>query len=183
MKKSLLEKSPFDLSGGEKRRAAIAGVLAMNPEMIILDEPTAGLDPMGRKEILDLIKSLRDETGITIVLVSHSMEDIAKLADKVSGIFVPTVILIAILLIPYGVFAEDDSSSKDAETVEEVDEFYSAIGFNLLEGYGMTETAPILSFLYSLSNVPTLHSCLILIIPWHILNISSSLIGYNAIVE
>ena len=83
MDESFYKRSPFDLSGGQKRRVAIAGVLAMNPEMIILDEPTAGLDPMGRKEILDLIKSLRDETGITIVLVSHSMEDVAEYVDRI----------------------------------------------------------------------------------------------------
>ena len=83
MDESFYKRSPFDLSGGQKRRVAIAGVLAMNPEMIILDEPTAGLDPMGRKEILGLIKSLRDETGITIVLVSHSMEDVAEYVDRI----------------------------------------------------------------------------------------------------
>lgn len=75
--------SPFDLSGGEKRRVAIAGVLAMKPEILILDEPTAGLDPKGREEILSLIKSLHDESGITILLVSHSMEDVAEYADRI----------------------------------------------------------------------------------------------------
>lgn len=75
--------SPFDLSGGQKRRVAIAGVLAMKPEVLILDEPTAGLDPKGRDEILDQIAKLRDETGITVVLVSHSMEDIAKYVDRI----------------------------------------------------------------------------------------------------
>lgn len=75
--------SPFDLSGGQKRRVAIAGVLAMQPEMLILDEPTAGLDPKGRDEILDQIARLRDETGMTIVLVSHSMEDVARYVDRI----------------------------------------------------------------------------------------------------
>lgn len=75
--------SPFDLSGGQKRRVAIAGVLAMKPEVLILDEPTAGLDPKGRDEILDQIASLREETGITVVLVSHSMEDVAKYVDRI----------------------------------------------------------------------------------------------------
>ena len=79
----LLSKSPFDLSGGEKRRAALAGVLAMNPKVLILDEPTAGLDPIGRDSILDRIKQYRKESGSTILLVSHSMEDVAKVADKV----------------------------------------------------------------------------------------------------
>ena len=78
-----LKKSPFDLSGGEKRRAAIAGVMAMEPEVLILDEPTAGLDPRGREVILSLVCTYRDQTGSTVILVSHSMEDVAKTADKV----------------------------------------------------------------------------------------------------
>ncbi len=75
--------SPFDLSGGQKRRVAIAGVLAMEPEVLILDEPTAGLDPKGRDEILGLIKKLQTETGMTIILVSHSMEDVANYVDRI----------------------------------------------------------------------------------------------------
>lgn len=75
--------SPFDLSGGQKRRVAIAGVLAMKPEVLILDEPTAGLDPKGRDEILSLIKNLQTESGMTIILVSHSMEDVAKYVDRI----------------------------------------------------------------------------------------------------
>ncbi len=78
----MLDASPFELSGGQKRRVAIAGVLAMKPEVLILDEPTAGLDPRGRDEILDQIAQLHKESGITIILVSHSMEDIAKYADR-----------------------------------------------------------------------------------------------------
>ncbi len=84
LKKDLLEKSPFDLSGGEKRRAAIAGVIAMQPKVLILDEPTAGLDPIGRDTILDMIKNYREKTGSTVLLVSHSMEDVAKIATKVA---------------------------------------------------------------------------------------------------
>ncbi len=80
---SFYEKSPFDLSGGQKRRVAIAGVLAMEPEVLILDEPTAGLDPMGREEILSAVKQLHEKLKITIILVSHSMEDIAKLVDRI----------------------------------------------------------------------------------------------------
>ena len=80
--KKLFYNSPFELSGGQKRRAAIAGVLAMKPEVLILDEPTAGLDPKGRDEILDQIKKLHDETGITVILVSHSMEDVAKYVGR-----------------------------------------------------------------------------------------------------
>ena len=75
--------SPFDLSGGQKRRVAIAGVLAMKPDVLVLDEPTAGLDPKGRDEILDQIAKLKKETGITVILVSHSMEDVAKYVERI----------------------------------------------------------------------------------------------------
>lgn len=80
----VLEKSPFDLSGGQMRRVAIAGVLAMNPEVLVLDEPTAGLDPRGRKEIMDLFYRLHQEKGLTTVLVTHSMEDAARYADRIA---------------------------------------------------------------------------------------------------
>lgn len=83
LKDELLEKSPFDLSGGEKRRAAIAGVIAMNPEVLVLDEPTAGLDPMGRDVLLSQIVQYHNERKNTVILVSHSMEDIARVADKI----------------------------------------------------------------------------------------------------
>ena len=83
MPTELYYQSPFELSGGQKRRAAIAGVLAMEPEVLILDEPTAGLDPMGRTEILNQIKKLQTETGMTILLVSHSMEDVAEYVDRI----------------------------------------------------------------------------------------------------
>lgn len=79
----LLDASPFELSGGQKRRVAIAGVLAMKPEVLILDEPTAGLDPMGRDEILDQISKIHKERNITVILVSHSMEDVAKYVDRI----------------------------------------------------------------------------------------------------
>ena len=79
----VLEKSPFELSGGQKRRGAIAGVLAMNPSILILDEPTAGLDPIGRRDILARLKTLHETKKITVMLVSHSMEDIAATVDKV----------------------------------------------------------------------------------------------------
>ncbi len=75
--------SPFELSGGQKRRAAIAGVLAMQPKVLILDEPTAGLDPKGRDDILDQIAYLHTQTGMTVILVSHSMEDVARYADRI----------------------------------------------------------------------------------------------------
>ena len=80
---ALLEKSPFDLSGGEKRRSAIAGVIAMDPDVLILDEPTAGLDPQGRDHLLSQIKAYHKQRQNTVILVSHSMEDIARVADRV----------------------------------------------------------------------------------------------------
>ncbi len=83
IKKEWLSKSPFELSGGQKRRVAIAGILAMEPTTLILDEPTAGLDPKGRDEILFKIKDLQRRMGITVIFVSHSMEDIASMADRI----------------------------------------------------------------------------------------------------
>ena len=82
--KEVLSKSPFDLSGGQMRRVAIAGVLAMDPEVLVLDEPTAGLDPRGRREIMDLFHQLHIQKGLTTVLVTHSMEDAARYADQVA---------------------------------------------------------------------------------------------------
>ncbi len=83
LSEALLNKSPFELSGGEKRRAAIAGVMAMEPRILILDEPTAGLDPRGRERILQMIRAYQQEKHTTVLLVSHSMEDVAKVADRV----------------------------------------------------------------------------------------------------
>lgn len=83
MPESLYYQSPFDLSGGQKRRVAIAGVLAMRPQVLILDEPTAGLDPKGRDEIFDLIAQMHEERKMTIILVSHSMEDVAKYVERI----------------------------------------------------------------------------------------------------
>lgn len=83
MDEKYYEKSPFELSGGQKRRVAIAGILAMQPQYFILDEPTAGLDPIGRDKILELLKKLHEEKGITIILVSHSMEEIADYVDRI----------------------------------------------------------------------------------------------------
>lgn len=82
VKDEYLEKSPFDLSGGEKRRVAIAGVMAMNPKIIVFDEPTAGLDPKGREEIMEVIHSYRKATNATVIIISHSMEDMAQFTDK-----------------------------------------------------------------------------------------------------
>lgn len=83
VKESHLEKSPFDLSGGEKRRVAIAGVIAMDPDVLVLDEPTAGLDPMGREILLSQIVNYHKQRGTTVLLVSHTMEDIARVADRI----------------------------------------------------------------------------------------------------
>ena len=83
VRNDMLQKSPFDLSGGEKRRVAITGVMAMQPEILILDEPSAGLDPKGRKVISEMIEQYRKNTGSTVIVVSHSMEDVAESADKV----------------------------------------------------------------------------------------------------
>ncbi|MDF2593955.1 MAG: Polyamine-transporting ATPase [Clostridia bacterium] len=82
MSEEYYEKSPFELSGGQKRRVAIAGVLAMKPDILILDEPTAGLDPKGRDALFNQLKKMHEELGLTIVLISHSMEDVAKYAEK-----------------------------------------------------------------------------------------------------
>lgn len=80
----LLGKSPFDLSGGEKRRAAVAGIMAMQPEVLVLDEPAAGLDPSGRDRIFSAVKKYRETTGATVVIVSHSMEDMARICDEIA---------------------------------------------------------------------------------------------------
>ncbi|MGL5677493.1 MAG: energy-coupling factor transporter ATPase [Cellulosilyticaceae bacterium] len=82
VKESLWQKSPFELSGGQKRRVAIAGVMAMNPSILILDEPTAGLDPKGREALFSQLKMMHETLGITIVLISHSMEDVARYAER-----------------------------------------------------------------------------------------------------
>lgn len=98
-KEKNFSKSPFELSGGQKKRVAIAGVLAMNPRILILDEPTAGLDPKGRDEILDQIAGLHKERGITIILVSHSMEDVARYAERM-------------IVVNHGSIAFDDTPRK-----------------------------------------------------------------------
>ena len=83
LKDHLLDKSPFDLSGGEKRRAAIAGIMAMKPDVIVFDEPTAGLDPIGRETVFEAIKKYREDNDATIIVVSHSMEDMASICDSI----------------------------------------------------------------------------------------------------
>ncbi|RUL54786.1 energy-coupling factor ABC transporter ATP-binding protein [Lysinibacillus antri] len=103
-----LNKSPFDLSGGQMRRVAIAGVLAMDPEVIVLDEPTAGLDPRGQREIMDMFYTLHKERGLTTILVTHSMEDAAKYADQIAIMHEGRCVLTGT---PYEVFS-------DAKTLE-----------------------------------------------------------------
>jgi energy-coupling factor transport system ATP-binding protein len=111
------DKSPFDLSGGQRRRVAIAGVLAMEPEVLILDEPTAGLDPRGRDAILREIKNLHEEYRITVILVSHSMEDVAKLADRLIVMYKGKNILTGT---PREVFTEIDTLEKIGLAVPQV---------------------------------------------------------------
>lgn len=110
-------KSPFDLSGGQKRRVAIAGVIAMEPKVLILDEPTAGLDPKGRDDILAQIKTLHDEYKMTIILVSHSMEDVGKLAER---IIVMNSGKVALEGTPAKVFKEVDTLEKIGLAVPQV---------------------------------------------------------------
>ena len=105
----LLDVSPLELSGGQKRRVAIAGVLAMEPEVLILDEPTAGLDPKGRDEILDQIAELHKVRGITIILVSHSMEDVAKYVER-------------LIVVNHGKIAFDDTPKKVFAHYKELEE-------------------------------------------------------------
>ena len=106
---SVLEKSPFDLSGGQMRRVAIAGVLAMEPEVIVLDEPTAGLDPRGQKEIMDLFYDLHKKKGLTTILVTHSMEDAARYADKVAIMHEGVCVLTGE---PRAIFGDEETLAK-----------------------------------------------------------------------
>lgn len=123
------EKSPFELSGGQKRRVAIAGILAMEPEYFILDEPTAGLDPVGRDRILQLLKKLHEQKGITIILVTHSMEEIADYVER-------------ILVMDQGRLRFDDTPSEVFKHKEELEQmglsvpFYSSLVSELIQkGY------------------------------------------------
>lgn len=106
---SVLEKSPFDLSGGQMRRVAIAGVLAMEPEVIVLDEPTAGLDPRGQKEIMDLFYDLHKSRGLTTILVTHSMEDAARYADRIAIMHEGRCVLTGE---PRDIFADSEALAK-----------------------------------------------------------------------
>ena len=125
------EKSPFDLSGGEKRRAALAGILAMEPKYLVLDEPMAGLDPIGRKEILDLLQSLKTELGTTIIMVSHSMDDIAQYADRIAVLSYGELLLLGS---PAEVFSNSEllhSVGLDIPTVTKIRNALAQHGMNL----------------------------------------------------
>ena len=131
LKESMFEKSPFDLSGGEKRRVAIAGVMAMEPEVLIMDEPAAGLDPKGRKVILDLIKNYREKTGSTVITVSHSMEDVACVADR---ILVLNKGRVAFNDTVDGVFSHGDELCEMGLNIPQITKIFSELksfGFNL----------------------------------------------------
>lgn len=116
MDEKYYEKSPFELSGGQKRRVAIAGILAMHPQYFILDEPTAGLDPIGRDKILELLKRLHESQGITIILVSHSMEEIANYVDR-------------ILVMDQGCLLYDDVPKEVFKHKEKLEEIGLAVPF------------------------------------------------------
>lgn len=128
------EKSPFDLSGGEKRRAALAGILAMRPQYLVLDEPMAGLDPRGRAEILDMIESLRQKTGCAVIMVSHSMDDVARYAER---ILVLARGEIAMEGSPAGVFSEAEkllSLGLDIPQATQLARLLRARGLDVPEG-------------------------------------------------
>lgn len=137
----LLEKSPFELSGGQKRRVAIAGVLAMEPEILILDEPTAGLDPLARNNILSLISNLHMERKITVIFVTHIMEDIARVAGK---IMVMADGKIAMFDTPERVFAQADRLHEIGLDVPQISTVVSRLrtmGVDLGEGIYTVEAA------------------------------------------
>ncbi len=124
LKAELLNKSPFDLSGGEKRRVAIAGVMAMNPKILILDEPTAGLDPKGRREILNMITDYKRRTGATVLLVSHSMEDVASIATK---ILVMNNSRVAMYDTVDKVFSQSEELEKMGLTIPQITKIFSKL--------------------------------------------------------
>lgn len=131
IKESMLEKSPFDLSGGEKRRVAIAGVMAMEPEVLIMDEPAAGLDPRGRRIIFELIKNYREQTGSTVIIVSHSMEDVASVAERILVLNHGTVALHGTVS---DVFSHVDELREMGLNIPQITRIFSqlsAYGFNL----------------------------------------------------
>lgn len=141
LKSELLAKSPFDLSGGEKRRAAIAGVIAMDPDILILDEPTAGLDPMGRENLLKQISKYHNERKNTILLVSHSMEDIARISDRV---LVMNKGKMEMLDTPKNIFAQGDRLSEIGLKIPQITQIMNTLyqnGYIVDEGILTIEQA------------------------------------------
>lgn len=152
--KTFADKSPFELSGGQKRRVAIAGVVAMEPKVLILDEPTAGLDPKGRDEILGQISKLQKEYKMTIILVSHSMEDVAKIADRILVMNHGKCILDGK---PNEIFKEIDTLESIGLAVPEVTYLVRELrkkGFNISEDIFTVQQAKeeIISYLRSVKN-------------------------------
>lgn len=132
---------PFDLSGGEKRRVAIAGVISMEPEILILDEPTSGLDPKGREQILSLIKNYRDRTGKTVIIVSHSMNDVAKIASKVIVMYNSKVLMTGTV---DEVFNQSEKLCEIGLSVPQITEVFArlhAMGYPVSEKIYTTEQA------------------------------------------
>lgn len=132
---------PFDLSGGEKRRVAIAGVISMAPEILILDEPTSGLDPKGREQILSLIKNYRDRTGKTVIVVSHSMNDVAKIASKVIVMYNSKVLMTGTV---DEVFNQSEKLCEIGLSVPQITEVFAklhAMGYPVSEKIYTTEQA------------------------------------------
>lgn len=132
---------PFDLSGGEKRRVAIAGVISMEPEILILDEPTSGLDPKGREQILSLIKNYRDRTGKTVIIVSHSMNDVAKIASKVIVMYNAKVLMTGTV---DEVFEKSEMLREIGLSVPQITEVFArlhAMGYPVSEKIYTTEQA------------------------------------------
>lgn len=146
----LLDKSPFDLSGGEKRRTAIAGVIAMDPEVLILDEPTAGLDPMGRENLLKQISKYHKDKGNTILIVSHSMEDIARISDRV---LVMNNGKMEFFDTPQNVFAQGDKLKEMGLKIPQITQIMNTLhkqGYNVKKGVltieeAVAELLPLLS--------------------------------------
>ncbi len=137
----LLDTSPFDLSGGQKRRVAIAGVIAMRPKVLILDEPTAGLDPVGREDLLSHIRNYRDTTGAAIIIVSHSMEDIASVADRMIVMNHGTILLSGT---PSEVFSHSDeiiSAGLDLPRITHIMRALRRQGFDIPESVYTIEQA------------------------------------------
>lgn len=132
---------PFDLSGGEKRRVAIAGVISMEPEVLILDEPTSGLDPKGREQILSLIKNYRDRTGKTVVIVSHSMNDVAKIASRVIVMYDSKVLMTGTV---DEIFEQSEKLAQIGLSVPQITEVFTklhAMGYPVSDKIYTTEQA------------------------------------------